>query len=137
MNTGRLIYKTLVEVDEETGLPTGNVKANAEGDPDYVAPQAIAFGSCPIQFNQFGKGLVFITQAEEIDLSEIIDMNLVELIIWGDGLITERDYSSHTYEDDSSKVVFIQTLSNEVQVTNDPSIIMQLIYKSTNIWLQD
>lgn len=36
--TGRLIYTTLIEIDAITGLPTGNVKPNVPGDPDYIPP---------------------------------------------------------------------------------------------------
>lgn len=37
-NTGNKIYGTLVEIDNETGLPTGNTKPNTPGDPDYIPP---------------------------------------------------------------------------------------------------
>ena len=38
MNTGRKIFTNLIEVFADTGLPTGNVKPNTPGDPDYIAP---------------------------------------------------------------------------------------------------
>lgn len=37
-NTGILIYSILIEVDEETGEPTGNTKPNIPSDPDYIPP---------------------------------------------------------------------------------------------------
>lgn len=37
-NTGRKIYTQLQEVVVGTGVPTGRVKANNVGDPDYIAP---------------------------------------------------------------------------------------------------
>lgn len=46
-NTGRKIYQFLKEVDVATGIPTGTVKANTIGDPDYVAP-VVDYTMCPI-----------------------------------------------------------------------------------------
>lgn len=137
MNTGRLIYKTLVEVDEETGLPTGNVKLNDVNDPDYVAPMAVALGNCPIQYDQFGSGLVFITTATTLDISTIVmDIESVELIIWGDGIMTSSSELVHNYADDSTKIVMIQvSKDSRVQMTQTEDI-MQVIYKSNNTWLQ-
>lgn len=36
--TGRVIYQTLIQYDVATGQPTGVVKPNTSGDPDYIAP---------------------------------------------------------------------------------------------------
>lgn len=46
-NTGRKIYQFLKEVNVATGVPTGVVKANVVGDPDYVAP-VVDYLLCPI-----------------------------------------------------------------------------------------
>lgn len=35
---GSLVVDSLIEVTIQTGLPTGNVKPNTVGDPDYIAP---------------------------------------------------------------------------------------------------
>lgn len=47
-NTGRLIYTTLVEVDAETNVPTGNVKPNISTDPDYIPP-SYNLTACPVE----------------------------------------------------------------------------------------
>lgn len=46
-NTGRKIYQFLKEVDADTMIPTGIVKANVIGDPDYAAPVQ-DYSKCPI-----------------------------------------------------------------------------------------
>lgn len=46
-NTGRKIYLFLKEVNVATGVPTGTVKANTIGDPDYVPP-VVDYSLCPI-----------------------------------------------------------------------------------------
>lgn len=46
-NTGRKIYQFLKEVDAGTMTPTGVVKANVIGDPDYVAPVQ-DYSKCPV-----------------------------------------------------------------------------------------
>jgi hypothetical protein len=46
-NTGRKVYQFLKEVNVATGVPTGTVKANTFGDPDYVAP-VVDYTLCPI-----------------------------------------------------------------------------------------
>ncbi|NIG54749.1 hypothetical protein [Chitinophaga sp. Cy-1792] len=45
-NTGNKQYALLVQYSASTGLPTGVVKPNVPGDPDYVAPVVDAAG-CP------------------------------------------------------------------------------------------
>lgn len=45
-NTGRKIYNTLVEIDANTGVATGNTKPNTVGDPDYVPP-VVDTTTCP------------------------------------------------------------------------------------------
>ncbi|SHL14750.1 hypothetical protein SAMN05444266_102209 [Chitinophaga jiangningensis] len=45
-NTGKKQYALLVQYSSTTGLPTGVVKPNVPGDPDYVAPVEDATG-CP------------------------------------------------------------------------------------------
>lgn len=47
MNTGRKIYQWLIEIDEDTGLATGNRKPNVPSDPDYIPPFT-DYVSCPI-----------------------------------------------------------------------------------------
>lgn len=47
MNTGIKIYQFLKEIVISTGSPTGVVKANVIGDPDYVAP-VTDYIKCPI-----------------------------------------------------------------------------------------
>ncbi|MBS0031615.1 hypothetical protein ACTJJ0_30795 [Chitinophaga sp. 22321] len=45
-NTGKKYYALLVQYSSATGLPTGVVKPNAPGDPDYVPPVFDPMG-CP------------------------------------------------------------------------------------------
>lgn len=46
-NTGQKVVLTLQEVDQDTGIPTGNTKPNVIGDPDYIAPYIDTI-DCPI-----------------------------------------------------------------------------------------
>lgn len=47
MNTGRKIFQFLKQVNATTMTPTGVVKENLPGDPDYVAP-IVDYTFCPI-----------------------------------------------------------------------------------------
>lgn len=46
-NTGKLIFNTLIQINDRTGLPTGVTKPNILTDPDYIAP-TIDTQSCPL-----------------------------------------------------------------------------------------
>lgn len=48
VNTGKKIYQWLIEVDVNTGLPTGNKKPNNPDDPDYITP-VVDYVKCPIK----------------------------------------------------------------------------------------
>lgn len=47
MNTGKKIYQFLKQVNSLTGLPTGIIKPNVIGDPDYIPP-VVDYIKCPI-----------------------------------------------------------------------------------------
>jgi len=49
-NTGVKIVLTLKEINDLTGLPTGNTKPNDPEDPDYIAPST-DLTDCPISFD--------------------------------------------------------------------------------------
>lgn len=49
-NTGQKVVLTLEQVDQDTGIPTGLVKNNIVGDPDYIPPY-IDLVDCPITAN--------------------------------------------------------------------------------------
>lgn len=49
-NTGNVIVTRLVEYNSLTNLPTGNVKPNTPGDPDYVTSPYVDFTECPITY---------------------------------------------------------------------------------------
>lgn len=46
-NTGQKIVLTLQEVDQDSGIPTGNTKPNSPLDPDYIAPYTDTI-DCPV-----------------------------------------------------------------------------------------
>lgn len=46
-NSGMLIHTILIEIDLQTGLPTGNVKPNVPEDPNYVPP-TLNLEECPL-----------------------------------------------------------------------------------------
>lgn len=46
-NTGKKIYPFLKQIDTTTGLPTGLIKPNVIGDPDYVPP-TLDYTICPL-----------------------------------------------------------------------------------------
>jgi len=48
-NTGQKAWSTLEEYNEDTGQATGNTKANAPGDPDYLPPVTDT-NACPLSF---------------------------------------------------------------------------------------
>ncbi|NIG54751.1 hypothetical protein [Chitinophaga sp. Cy-1792] len=48
-NTGTLVYQWLVQVDRNTGHPTGLRKPNDPADPDYVAPEE-NLSACPLPY---------------------------------------------------------------------------------------
>ena len=45
-NTGYAAFATLIEVYDNTGLPTGNIKDNTIGDSDYISP-VLDVEACP------------------------------------------------------------------------------------------
>lgn len=47
VNSGQKAYRRLEEYFTGTGQPTGNVKSNIPGDPDYIAPET-DLNFCPI-----------------------------------------------------------------------------------------
>lgn len=49
INTGKLVYQWLRQIDQTTGLPTGLRKPNDPGDVDYVPP-IDSPGYCPIPY---------------------------------------------------------------------------------------
>ncbi|MGH2624685.1 MAG: hypothetical protein ACRDE7_13535 [Sphingobacterium sp.] len=66
MNTGRKAYKELIEIDIDTGLPTGQKKPNVPSDPDYIPP----FGDaelCPIIDEVIWKGKEETAYCEQIE----------------------------------------------------------------------
>ncbi|SHL14694.1 hypothetical protein SAMN05444266_102207 [Chitinophaga jiangningensis] len=48
-NTGKLVYQWLVQIDANTGQPTGVRKPNDPADPDYVQPM-MDFDICPLPY---------------------------------------------------------------------------------------
>ncbi|SEW37532.1 hypothetical protein [Chitinophaga arvensicola] len=50
INTGKLVYQWLRQIDQATGLPTGLRKPNDPGDLDYVPP-VDSPGYCPIPYS--------------------------------------------------------------------------------------
>lgn len=49
INTGKLVYQWLIQIDETTGLPTGLRKPNDPGDADYFPPVEDP-DACPIPY---------------------------------------------------------------------------------------
>lgn len=49
-NTGTKIVLTLQEINDITGLPTGNTKPNVVTDPDYISPTT-DLTECPITYD--------------------------------------------------------------------------------------
>lgn len=80
MNTGRKIFTNLIEVFADTGLPTGNVKPNTPGDPDYIAPIEDLI-ACP---------LTTTTTSTTTTTTTIAPTPPVAILTWDDNTTNDR-----------------------------------------------
>lgn len=57
-NTGTKVVLTLKEVYSVTNIPTGNIKLNTIGDPDYISPYEDLV-NCPVTYTQTCPDVIF------------------------------------------------------------------------------